>query len=1071
MIQHQYVYKDENDFIRILSDVREESIRLNASNTLIHIYSANTDTDIIGRICSTIERDFPQALYIGCTTNANIIDGKFMGNGICITFSIYTDPNTRISIHQQNLEGYSSQEMLLAIPRLISRHENAKAVELLISSYGMMESNFTKTFEEYKAGDLVIYGGGAYTGDSNADSFVFAKGWQPDNKALVAVFFSGDTLFVNARHISGWNPLGHAFRITSAEGNVLNTLNDEPAFNIYSQYLDIQNNEYFEDNAIEFPFMCRTPDGKDIMRTPIYSKPDGSIVMFSEIDTFDSVRLSYGDKNNISECIYNEARRICEYVPDAVMLFSCVARRAFWAEDIERESLIFQNVAPTSGFYTSGEIMAENGKVYHHNETLLIVTIREGEIKPDCEIPRIAEPEKKASKSFVSRFAKFISTATKELEETNKNLDEMIKEVDESRQQAEAANRAKSDFLANMSHEIRTPINAILGFDTMILRESGDESINKYANDIMRAGSNLLAIINDILDLSKIESGKMNIVDIEYELSSLVLDVVNMMTMKAGEKGLKVEVDVDSDIPAWLYGDDVRIRQIIVNLMNNAIKYTETGSVTLVIRGQREKDYEKLHFEIRDTGIGIKPEDMNKLFEKFARIEEQRNHNVEGTGLGMNITINLLSMMQSKLMVTSEYGKGSCFSFDIRQKVLREEPVGNIAKRSLEQRDETLYTSSFTAPDANVLVVDDNQMNREVIIALLKKTKIHFDQADGGLSCLEKTQKEKYDLILLDHMMPDLDGIKTLHKMREDQSNLNKETKVICMTANAITGAMEEYIWEGFDAYISKPVKPEKLEKMLAEMLPQELILTAQDLVPSLMKPEPDAAKEKPSTSEADESDISADDIPQIDGIDNETALRNLISPKLVLNTMRIFMTGADSEAEHLMGYLNTINKKKITQEELENAVAEYRIKVHAMKSSALTIGAVMVSNLAKFLEHSARDRNIDNIKSVTVPFINEWRALTERLKDSLATKTEKDPEEDFKVVDAQILKQKLDEVNEKIMEMDIDSTDKLMEELKEDGIERIDASLFGLLSQAVTNIDLEQVNELTIQLKGKIEE
>ncbi len=800
MIQYQYIYKDDNELISKLSEIRKLDSELNASSVLIRIFSTVTDEKAIRNLCEIIDNEYPEALYIGCTTNANILEGKFHETGINITFSLYTDIDTRINLFMQPLEGYSTREMLDQIPKIRRAFPGVKAVETLVSSYGMMESNLTEAFETYNSAGILIYGGGAYTGDRNEDSLVFAKGFVPSSKALVVALFAGKNLHFEARHITGWNPLGQSFKITSVDKNILKTLDDKPAFDVYSRYLDIENDDSFEDNAIEFPFICTTSDGKTVMRTPVSSNEDGSIVMFSEIDNFDSVRLSYGDKHNISRCIATEAKALCEFRPDAISLFSCVARRAFWAEDIDKESSIFQKLAPTSGFYTSGEIMTENDKAYHHNETLLIIGVREGDIDYSKPQKVISSSDFSSKKSFVSRFAKYISTATKE-------IDEMVERVEESRRLAEEANHAKSSFLANMSHEIRTPINAILGFDTMILRESRDEEITNYANDILNAGSNLLSIINDILDLSKIESGKMNIVDVEYELSSLVLDVVNMMRMKADEKGLMVEVKVEKDIPSWLFGDDVRIRQIIINLMNNAVKYTESGTVSLSITGTRNGDYENLHVEIRDTGMGIKPEDMDKLFEKFARIEEERNHNVEGTGLGMNITISLLSMMNSKLNVESEYGKGSCFSFDISQKVMREEPIGDIAKRSLEYHDESSYTSLFTAPDANVLLVDDNHMNREVIIALLKKTKIHFDQADGGFACLEKTLDCKYDVILLDHMMPDLDGIETLKRLRSDEKNPNKNTTVICMTANAIIGAKEEYLENGFDGYISKPVK------------------------------------------------------------------------------------------------------------------------------------------------------------------------------------------------------------------------------------------------------------------------
>lgn len=1055
MIQRQYVYKDENDFIRELSEVRAESISVHASKTLIRIFSAETDNDFLTNLCHTIDKNFPEALYVGCTTNANILDGKFSENGICITFSMYTDPRTDIFLVQQNLEGYSLIELLDVARDVRNKRGNLKAVELLITSYGMMETDLTKAFEEYRSNGIVVYGGGAYTGDSNADSFVFAKGFKPDSKALVAVCFSGDALKVSARHISGWKPLGHDFRITSAEGNVLKELNDKPAFDIYTQYLDIQNDENFEDNAIEFPLMCRTKDGKDIMRTPIYSRGDGSIVLFSEIDTFDSVRLSYGDKSHISEEIIKEAKIVAEFRPEAIMLFSCVARRAFWAEDIEKESAIFQRVAPTSGFYTSGEIMSEGEKLYHHNETLLIVGIREGE--PDMTLPEVEISETGAStnKSFISRFAKFISVATQELEETNKELDDMVKSVEESRKLAEDANQAKSDFLANMSHEIRTPINAILGFDTMIMRECEDEAIINYADDIQRAGNSLLSIINDILDLSKIESGKMTIVNEGYEIKGLVNDIVNMMTLKAGEKGLKVEVDVDKDIPSMLFGDDVRIRQIIINLMNNAVKYTESGSVTLAIHGTKKGETELLHVEVRDTGIGIKPEDMDKLFEKFARIEEQRNHKVEGTGLGMNITITLLSMMNSKLNVQSEYGKGSCFSFDLNQKIIKDEPVGDIMRHGTEKKKKTAYKSSFMAPDAKILLVDDNKMNREVILALLKKTKIQFDQADGGLTCLDRTLEKKYDLILLDHMMPDLDGVKTLHRIREDDNNPNRKTKIICMTANAITGAMEEYISEGFDDYISKPVKPDVLEELLAGVLPDELVVRMMG---------PAVTDSSANTGDIGENN-EIENMPEINGIDYETAFKNLPSAELVLNTMDMFMMSADSEAEHIMECFGIINSGEASEEDINKEVDDYRVKVHAMKSSALTIGAVMVSNLAKFLEYSARDKNIDNIKSVTVPFINEWNALVSRMREALKKDASDSSSSEPREYDMGKITELLNDLTGKIAEMDIDSADEIMKNLENEGLGDLAGEAFMSLKQAVMNIEPDKVGSLAEQI------
>lgn len=422
-------------------------------------------------------------------------------------------------------------------------------------------------------------------------------------------------------------------------------------------------------------------------------------------------------------------------------------------------------------------------------------------------------------------FIIFLATIVGTTKRSNKNNLAKIKMIEERAQEAEAASKAKSAFLANMSHEIRTPINAVLGLDTMIIRETKESEIQSYAIDIENAGQILLALINDILDLSKIESGKMEIIPYEYELSSLVHDVINMITMKAQTKDLEVKLEMNHQLPSVLYGDDVRIRQVLVNLMNNAVKYTEKGSVTLKIDGAVENEDIVLSFAIEDTGIGIKEEDMHKLFADFERIEEKRNRNIEGTGLGMSITIQLLSLMGSKLNVSSVYGKGSVFSFEIRQEIRNKEAVGNLDKRIASRNVAKKYQCSFTAPEARVLVVDDNKINLKVFVGLLKYTKVKIDIAQGGKEALTKIKNTPYDIVFLDHMMPDIDGIEVMKQIKEWTDDFpNQGTPVIALTANAISGAREEYLSVGFSDYLSKPINPDKLETMIRELLPENLI-------------------------------------------------------------------------------------------------------------------------------------------------------------------------------------------------------------------------------------------------------
>jgi signal transduction histidine kinase/CheY-like chemotaxis protein len=387
---------------------------------------------------------------------------------------------------------------------------------------------------------------------------------------------------------------------------------------------------------------------------------------------------------------------------------------------------------------------------------------------------------------------------------------------------AEQANKAKSIFLAKMSHEIRTPINAIIGMNEMILRESRENDIKQYATDIKVSANTLLDIVNDILDSSKIESGKLSIMPVTYALQDLLSNVVNLFSLKAKGKMLKFEVVVDEKLPCKQFGDDARLRQILVNLLNNAIKYTNEGSITLRVSGKRMESAVLMHYEIEDTGIGIKEEDLPKLCDAFVRLEESKNRNIEGTGLGMTIVVELLRMMNSQLQVESVYGKGSTFSFDVIQGVVSGAPMGRFRMNTIQNIEE--YKALFTAPRAKILVVDDNEVNRKVFGNLLKKTLVQITDLDSGEKCLERIQKEHFDLIFLDYMMPNMDGVETLHRMKQLDNNQCAGVPVIILTADAVSDARERYLGKGFDDFLSKPVAGVDLERMIQKYLPAELM-------------------------------------------------------------------------------------------------------------------------------------------------------------------------------------------------------------------------------------------------------
>lgn len=399
----------------------------------------------------------------------------------------------------------------------------------------------------------------------------------------------------------------------------------------------------------------------------------------------------------------------------------------------------------------------------------------------------------------------------------------IIAAVEEKNEQLTNINTAKNVFISNMSHEIRTPINAVLGMDEMILREAKDKKILGYAQNIKNAGQMLLSIINDILDFSKIEAGKMEIIPVEYELPSVIKDVCSMVSIKIKEKGLSFKLRVDQALPAMLRGDDLRIRQILTNLLTNAVKYTPSGSISMEVNTVcKDEQTVAVRFEVKDTGIGMRPEEMSKLFVEFERLDEQRNHYIEGAGLGLTIVLKLLEQMGSKLEVESEYQKGSLFAFTLTQEIVDSESIRDASKHKRQMEHEGAL--EVHAPNAKILVVDDNMVNLEVVRGLLERTKVQITTAKNGQECLEKLVAEKFDLVFLDHLMPVMDGIEAVNRIR-NMGEGYKELPVIALTANVMSDAMNRYKNAGFTDFLEKPVPVDKLEMMLRQYLPDELLI------------------------------------------------------------------------------------------------------------------------------------------------------------------------------------------------------------------------------------------------------
>lgn len=545
--------------------------------------------------------------------------------------------------------------------------------------------------------------------------------------------------------------------------------------------------------------------------------------------------------------------------------------------------------------------------------------------------------------------------------EQNYRLLDALRKEKRSQQEAEAANMAKSSFLANMSHEIRTPINAILGMNEMILLEEKDPAIRGYAGNIQASGNSLLSIVSDVLDISKIESGKLEIIPVDYEVNSLISDCCNLAAGRAKAKELELLVECADNVPMKLCGDETHIRQIIVNLLTNAVKYTEKGTVKLIVSGRFTDGGFVLKVDVSDTGIGIAEENLPQLFTQFQRFDLQRNRNIEGTGLGLSIVKRLCDLMSGTITARSVLGSGSTFTVELPQKVVDSTPCGGV-NLNYSAGAEHEYHHSFEAPEAKILAVDDLPVNLLVIANLLKETRIKIDTAGSGRECLDKCSQQKYDLILMDHMMPEMDGVLTFEKLHGDKSSPNFETPVIMLTANALAGMREQYMDVGFADYVSKPVRGAKLEEAIRRNLPE-----------SLIKP---ASPEIPAEAVSTEPSGFADICGAVPELNVNAALQYCCGSAELLNDLLHDFT----ENDHFSDLKAAFEEKRWE---------DYRRHAHSLKSTSLMIGLTGLSERARASELALKGSCTEFAELNHDSLIEEYSALLGKIKDYLKDKSE----------------------------------------------------------------------------------
>lgn len=520
------------------------------------------------------------------------------------------------------------------------------------------------------------------------------------------------------------------------------------------------------------------------------------------------------------------------------------------------------------------------------------------------------------------------------------------------------SDRAKTDFLTNMSHEIRTPINGIIGMNSLLLRQIDTlprEKIAEYAGNMQRASRTLLAIVNDILDISKIESGKMELLCEGYELASLINDCYTIVASNCKKKNLDLYMEIDENLPSILYGDDVRIRQIVNNFLSNAVKYTKRGHVILKISYSRiDEENINLRIDVKDSGIGIQKKDMENLFQNFTRLEEYKNRNIEGTGLGLSLTKRLVDMMHGEVQVESQYGEGSTFTAIIPQKVICEDGIGDM--KQIFENYELSVGAMMPVPQfagAHILVVDDMEMNRIVAKEMLLQTGAIVDVAGSGEEGLTLMKEQHYDLIFMDQMMPDMDGIATFEEMKR-MNHQNKTTPVIAMTANAVKGAKEMYLQHGFADYISKPIFEEKMWKILERFLADK---------------QTEEVEKKNSAGGAEENKKSLQE--RFPYLDTEQG-------------MSVCMEDEDFYLKILKVYLKDEMVDTLQQDYEAGDWAQYQIHVHGLKNMSANIGAMELSGQFKGLEYAIKNHDIPDtvyIRSHHDKVMEAYQELLRRLE------------------------------------------------------------------------------------------
>lgn len=969
-------------------------------------------------------------------TAANALEyGICTKGGSNVTFFIFESGHADVRVYET--EDMPEADCGANLDKCLKETQDAKALQIIPDIMHMRRlDDFLSAI--HVPMDFPVVGasaGGQWEGAEYAPMFVFSD--HVYKRGILTIVYSGKDLSVNSRVLMGWVPIGRVHTFTKLKSpTVVSEIDGLPATYIFRKYFNVEPDKYFYENTLGFPLYVKR-NGEDMPRSIQLMDEEGNLIFASDIKEGENFYFSFGNISKMLQTSAEYASTLKDFAPQGTFLMICDYRFSYMGVDNQKEVDFFKNASPAlCGGGAFGEFYNFNGRIENLNCSLVVLSLREGK-KPKTAPAEAPEPLPNGIDGpvpLVDRLYSFLSETSNEYaalrsKERERNLRNAM-EVER------AANEEKSLFLTNISHEFRTPINAILGMDEMILRESGDEKILDYAEDIKAAGDGLLSLVNDILDFSKIQSGKLKIIPVEYSLSSLMNDLMNMITPGAQRKGLSVSAEYDTNTPDRLYGDVVRIKQVLVNILTNAVKFTEEGSVKFTITFVKTKrDEINLSFHVRDTGRGIKDEDLKKVYTPFERADEKEIRNIEGTGLGMSISSQLLKLMGSELEVESEYGKGSDFSFTIRQKVFSFEPVGDYFKKAQEAAfTQHANRETFHAPEAKILVVDDTEMNLTVVKNLLKRTQIQIDTATSGQESIDKAKETRYDIIFMDHRMPVMDGIEAMQHIRAlSAGSPNEGTPIIALTASAVAGSRENSLGLGFSSYIPKPIDPDVLEGTIRKFLPEgKVITTIED-----------------ETDETVEKNGNLSDF-----------LKGLISCKAIDITAGIAACGGTDTYEKVLTEFvknASVNQKTIKADVKEEDYKDYTIRVHALKSSARLAGASDLSRHAAYLEQCGDALRTEEILKKTPALLTEYRRVVKAINNAMPREDDSEKE----LLASDMLKEGYQAIYESVSAFDFDGADNVMHEMKKYRVDDSEKDFFDQVDDLLTRVDHDGLVEV----------